>query len=53
LNGFFDCFDKIGVTPDTVVILPEKYSATPTELIPQNEDTQLQAAIGWLENLPE
>ena len=35
----------VGVAPDEVVQLPEKYLTTPLSSIPEREDTQLQKAM--------
>lgn len=39
------CIDKIGITPDKVVELDEKYKDAPVRYIPNGEDNQLNAAI--------
>ena len=45
---FGDNYDGIGIYPDIEVELPEKYKNTNTLIIPQEEDTQLHAALSTL-----
>ncbi len=43
-----ECYHGAGIAPDFEVELPEKYSETAIENIPQENDTQLQKAIDIL-----
>jgi len=48
------CIDKIGITPDKVVEIDEKYSKSGPSLIPREVDTQLKEALNilkWLKKV--
>jgi carboxyl-terminal processing protease len=46
------CIEGEGLAPDQVVELPEAVANLSVEEIPRDQDTQLQAAIVYLANLP-
>jgi carboxyl-terminal processing protease len=46
------CIEGEGLAPDQVVELPEAVASLSVEEIPRDQDTQLQAAIVYLANLP-
>jgi len=48
-NGGF--IHNTGIGPDMEVKLPEEWASAPILQIPHNEDTQLQAAVGYLKML--
>lgn len=45
-----ECYHGVGLAPDYEVDMPEKYSQTAIEDIPESEDTQLQKAIEIMKN---
>ncbi len=43
------CIQDVGITPDVVVELPEELQNLPVEMLDHEKDTQLQAALEWID----